>query len=125
MQSEVASDPYVVRLARRAPRKIAGHTSIPRTRKAASAMPAGGQIALALGCTIANPRPSLAAARYTPARAARVSHSVDVGNFGSANSQCIRLRGPRGASSFTEVRIRSIGAREEERTPTGSTSVPL
>jgi len=58
---DVATEPAVVRLARKAPANIAGHTRTPKIRYAARAMPVGGQTAVALGFTNANRRPSLAA----------------------------------------------------------------
>ena len=40
--------PTVVRFARKAPRKMAGHTRRPSTRRAARAMPVGAQTGVAL-----------------------------------------------------------------------------
>src|SRR2546426_5343183 len=69
--SAVAIDPAVVRLTRNAATKMAGHTPGPSRRKAASAIPVGAHTAVALGCTTASLKPSLPAAKYTPARTTR------------------------------------------------------
>jgi hypothetical protein len=63
MPSEVATDPAVVTLTRKAPRRMAGHARTPRRMRAASAIPVGGQTAVALGWTRASFRPSLPAAK--------------------------------------------------------------
>ncbi len=60
--SDVAAEPAVVMFATKAPMKTAGHSRGPRRRSAARAMPAGGHTAVALACTKASVRPSLAAA---------------------------------------------------------------
>jgi hypothetical protein len=60
MTAEVSSVPAVVALAAKAPAKIAGQTRKPPSKTAASAMPVGAQIGLALGLTEASVRPSLA-----------------------------------------------------------------
>src|SRR5262249_8300933 len=57
--SDERTEPAVLMLTRNAPAKIAGHTWRPSSRTATSAMPAGGQTAVALACTIANARPRL------------------------------------------------------------------
>ena len=49
--SEVSTAPDVVTFARNAARKMAGQTPGPSSRKAASAMPAGGHTGLALAWT--------------------------------------------------------------------------
>ena len=60
ISAEVASVPAVVALAAKAPIRIAGQMRSPHKRMAASAIPVGGQIGLALGLTEASCRPSLA-----------------------------------------------------------------
>jgi len=59
--SEVATEPAVVRLTRKAPARIAGHTRRPSTKNAAMAIPVGGQTAVALTWTNARRRPALPA----------------------------------------------------------------
>src|SRR6267378_1972700 len=54
-------------LARKAPRKIPGQARYPRRSNAASAIPAGGQIAVALAFANASVSPSLAVPKYTAA----------------------------------------------------------
>src|SRR5262249_48899552 len=49
--SDVATEPWVVRLTRNAPAKIAGQTRGPARRTAASAMPVGGHTGVALAWT--------------------------------------------------------------------------
>src|SRR5881397_1188899 len=61
--ADVASEPAVVAFARKAPSAIAGQTRFPKRRKDASAIPAGGHTAVALGWTTARLSPSFAAAR--------------------------------------------------------------
>jgi len=46
--SDVATDPAVVTLTRKAPTATAGHTRGPKRRNAASAIPVGGHTAVAL-----------------------------------------------------------------------------
>src|SRR5262249_14872368 len=65
--------PEVVTLTRNAPAKIAGQTPRPRTRHAASAIPAGGQTAEALALTSASKSPSFPAAADTAASAKRAA----------------------------------------------------
>ena len=60
IKADVANVPAVVALAANAPTRIAGHIRRPPNSTAASAMPVGGQIGLALGLTEANCKPSLA-----------------------------------------------------------------
>jgi len=60
MPSDVATDPAVVRLARKAPSSTAGEARSPRISSAASAIPAGGQTAVALAWTKARLSPSFA-----------------------------------------------------------------
>jgi hypothetical protein len=50
MASDVATEPAVLILMRKAPTKITGQRPTPLIRKAASAMPAGGQTGVALAC---------------------------------------------------------------------------
>jgi hypothetical protein len=57
---EVIIDPAVVMFARNAATKIAGQIRYPNKRMAANANPVAGQIGVALGCTDASTRPSLA-----------------------------------------------------------------
>lgn len=74
MPRDTAGDPAVRRLTRNAPRKTPGQTVGPRTSRAASASPEGGQTAVTLGCTKARRSPSLPATTYrqaNPAMAAR------------------------------------------------------
>jgi hypothetical protein len=52
--------PAVVKLAAKAPAKMAGQSRRPPNSTAASASPLGGQIGLALGLIDAKARPSLA-----------------------------------------------------------------
>ena len=59
MTAEVSSVPAVVALAAKAPIKIAGHMRRPPSSTAASAMPVGGQIGLALGLIEASCKPEL------------------------------------------------------------------
>ena len=61
MPSEVATEPAVVTLTRKAPAATIGHVRVPRTSSTASAMPVGGQTAVALAWTEAKRRPSLPA----------------------------------------------------------------
>ena len=63
MPIEVASDPAVVRLTKKAPTKTAGQTRTPSSRNAARAIPVGGQTVVALTCTNASRRPSLPATK--------------------------------------------------------------
>ena len=63
MPSDEATDPAVVTFTRNAPRKIAGHTGNPYSRRAASAMPVGGHTAVALAWTNASDRPIFPAAK--------------------------------------------------------------
>src|SRR4029077_3207260 len=51
--AEVSTDPAVVRLTAKAPRKIAGQKRKPRASNAAIARPVGGQTGEELGCTVA------------------------------------------------------------------------
>src|SRR2546423_6162598 len=69
MPTDVASEPTVVRLTRNAPSRIAGHTSYPSVRNAASVMPVGAHTPVALACTKASRSPSLPATTYTTVRA--------------------------------------------------------
>src|SRR5439155_4434376 len=76
--SDDRTEPAVVTLTRKAPAKITGQMPRPSSSRAASAMPVGGQTGVALACTMAKARPSLAATTYTtptpsvtPSRAAR------------------------------------------------------
>jgi hypothetical protein len=48
MAMDVSAEPAVVRLTRKAARRIAGQTRLPKSRNAVSAMPAGIQTGLAL-----------------------------------------------------------------------------
>jgi hypothetical protein len=48
---DVAMEPYVPALTKKAPAKTAGQTQDPKSRHAASDMPEGAQIAVALGLT--------------------------------------------------------------------------
>jgi hypothetical protein len=50
---DVATDPKVATLTKKALRKIAGQSKDPKSRQAASAIPDGAQIAVALGWTVA------------------------------------------------------------------------
>ena len=61
MPSEVATEPAVVTLTRKAPAATAGHMRTPRMSSAARAMPVGGQTAVALAWTEAKSSPSLPA----------------------------------------------------------------
>jgi hypothetical protein len=61
MPIEVATDPAVVTLTRKAPTRIAGQTRKPNSSAAASAIPVGGQTALALAWIDASARPSFPA----------------------------------------------------------------
>jgi hypothetical protein len=54
----------VIALTRYAPIAIAGATRYPRSSTAASAKPVGGQIGLALGCSEASAKPTLASRKY-------------------------------------------------------------
>src|SRR6266550_666595 len=56
--TDVKSDPAVVSFTRSAPRKMPRHARGPKIRMAASAMPVGGQTAVALAFTNASARPS-------------------------------------------------------------------
>jgi len=73
MPIEVATEPAVVTFARNAPRKIPGQTWYPILRNAANAIPVAGQTGVALACTKASFSPSLAATKYTAAKAARMA----------------------------------------------------
>src|SRR5882757_20622 len=57
--NEVPHEPCVVRLTRKAPTKIPGHSRYPQRRIVASAMPVGGQTAEALPFTMASDNPNL------------------------------------------------------------------
>jgi hypothetical protein len=70
---EVAIDPNVIALARKAPLAMAGQTRFPHSRQDASASPLGGQIGLALGCSDATASPNLANRRYPSPRAPKTS----------------------------------------------------
>ncbi len=68
--AEVSGLPVVVRLTRNAAIPMPGHTRGPKIRHAASAIPVGGQTAVALGFTCARPNPSRPARKYATAMAA-------------------------------------------------------
>jgi hypothetical protein len=61
MPKDVKAEPAVVRFARKAPAKTPGQTRRPKARKAASAIPVGGQTGVALTWRNASLSPSLAA----------------------------------------------------------------
>jgi hypothetical protein len=56
--SAVATEAAVVKFTRKAPTRIAGHMRGPSRSSEAIAMPVPGQIAEALGCTLASESPS-------------------------------------------------------------------
>jgi hypothetical protein len=57
----------VVTLAMNAPAATAGHSSVPKTRSAASEMPVGAHTGVALPCATDRERPALADTTYRPA----------------------------------------------------------
>jgi hypothetical protein len=61
--ADVATDPAVVALARKAASRMAGQTREPRNKTAASARPVAGQIGVAFGLIEASNKPALAQAR--------------------------------------------------------------
>jgi hypothetical protein len=61
--SEVATDPAVVTLTRKAPARTAGHTRAPKSSAAAIAIPVGGQTGLALAWTMPKRRPNFPATK--------------------------------------------------------------
>lgn len=63
MPPAVQSGSLAVALARNAPARMPGQTRYPSTSAAASAMPVGGHTAVTCSATVANERPSLAAAK--------------------------------------------------------------
>jgi hypothetical protein len=67
MVADVRTDPAVVTLTRNAPAKIAGQMENPKSRKSATAMPAGAHTGDALTFTEAKPSPIFPAKRYAQA----------------------------------------------------------
>ena len=57
MLADVAREPDVVTLTKKAPAKIAGHIEVPNKSSSAIAIPAGAQTGDALTCTEAKPSP--------------------------------------------------------------------
>ena len=71
MHADVHTTPVVVTLTMNAPRRMTGQTSRPKITTAESAIPAGGQKALALGLKNANWSANRPAATYAVRIAAR------------------------------------------------------
>src|SRR5437870_7966349 len=93
MPSEVTSVPAVVRLARNAPRNTPGHTRVPRSKRAARAIPVGGQTAVALAFRNARVRPSLAAVKYNAARPAIAATVFPTFKIGGRSRTLLRILG--------------------------------
>src|SRR6266850_4247174 len=105
MPIEGATEPVVVRFTRKAPRKIPGQTSRPKTTSAASAIPVGAQTAVALSLTKARVNPSLPAIRYTRVmkRLIRAVRNRLCGIVRSPRSRRCPLEG-RGAACVLKIR---------------------
>src|SRR6266481_606508 len=122
MPIEVATEPAVVTFARNAPRKIPGQTWYPILRNAANAIPVAGQTGVALACTKASFSPSLAATKYTAAKAARMATrlgnraSIDPEFFPawSVASVTFATKAPGLVTSSTTLRGRSFTCEQDQ-----------
>src|SRR5688572_28950730 len=106
MLTDVNAEPAVVTFTRKAPAKMAGHTRVPKSRKAPSAMPVGGQTAEALLLSVANARPSLPAPKYKAVSAAK---RKGAGRAGRGMAEY--LRGGRPGSNRAIVGDKQTGRR--------------
>src|SRR2546428_12707233 len=91
--SEVRGVPAVVRLARNAPRSTPGQTRVPMSKRAARAIPVGGQTAVALAFRNARVRPSLAAVKYNAARPAIAATVFPTFKIGGRSRTLLRILG--------------------------------